>query len=70
MSLYPNGMAADNVRRHKLGFFKRLCLRAAIMMTRRATDAFGIRGRRAIVNQKPEGFVPEPHSPTLGAELR
>jgi radical SAM superfamily enzyme YgiQ (UPF0313 family) len=69
MSLYPNGIAADNVRQHKLGFFKRLCLRAVIMMTRRATDAFGIRRRRATVDQEQEVFIAEPHSPTLGAEV-
>lgn len=68
MSLYPNGIAADNVRKHKLGLFSRFCLRAVIMMTRRGHDSFGIR-RRPTVKHKPEVFVSEPHSPTFGAEL-
>ena len=69
MSLYPNGIAADNVRKHKLGLFSRLCLRAAIMMTRRSTDSFGIRRRRPKVSQKQEVFAPEPRRSTFGAEV-
>jgi len=41
-SLYPGGIAADNVRKTKLGLFARLSVRAAIRMTRRTYD-FGIR---------------------------
>jgi len=69
MSLYPNGMAADNVRKNKLGFFNRMCLRVVIMMTRRARDLFGLRRRRPAVTQKQEVFAAESHGPTLGAEL-
>lgn len=46
VSLYPNGIAADNVRRNNLGFFKRTCIRVLIKMTRRTPDWFGIRPRR------------------------
>jgi radical SAM superfamily enzyme YgiQ (UPF0313 family) len=41
-SLYPGGIAADNVRKTKLGLFARLSVRAAIRMTRRTYD-WGIR---------------------------
>ena len=41
-SLYPGGIAADNVRKTKLGLFARLSMRAAIRMTRRTYD-WGIR---------------------------
>jgi radical SAM superfamily enzyme YgiQ (UPF0313 family) len=44
-SLYPGGIAADNVRKTKLGLFARLSVRAAIRMTRRTYD-FGIRPQR------------------------
>jgi radical SAM superfamily enzyme YgiQ (UPF0313 family) len=37
-SLYPGGIAADNVRKTKLGLFARLSMRAAIRMTRRTYD--------------------------------
>jgi radical SAM superfamily enzyme YgiQ (UPF0313 family) len=69
MSLYPNGIAADNVRQHKLGFFNRMCLRVVIMMTRRKRDLFSIGPRRSIVKQNQEVFASEPHSPSFGAEL-
>jgi len=45
-TLYPAGIAADNVRKTKLGFFDRLFVRALIAMTRRTRDWFGIRPRR------------------------
>jgi radical SAM superfamily enzyme YgiQ (UPF0313 family) len=48
-SLYPGGIAADNVRKTKLGLFARLAIRATILMTRRTSDWFGIRPRRATV---------------------
>jgi hypothetical protein len=41
-SLYPGGIAADNVRKTKLGLFARLSMRAAIRLTRRTYD-WGIR---------------------------
>ncbi|HEV7682955.1 MAG TPA: radical SAM protein [Pyrinomonadaceae bacterium] len=41
-SLYPGGIAADNVRKTKLGLFARLSVRAAIRLTRRTYD-WGIR---------------------------
>ena len=69
MSLYPNGIAADNVRKNKLGFFNRVCLRVVIMITRRGRDLFGIRRRRPAGTQNPEVFAAESRGPTLGAEL-
>ena len=68
MSLYPNGIAADNVRKNKLGFFNRICLRVVIMITRRGRDLFRIRRGRPTVKQK-EIFAPEPHRSTFGAEV-
>jgi hypothetical protein len=68
MSLYPNGIAADNVRQQNLGFFDRLCLRLVIMLTRRKRDLFFF--RRQTGRPKPEVFASEPHGPTFGAELR
>lgn len=44
-SLYPAGIAADNVRKKKLGIFARLSMRAAIRLTRRSYD-WGIRPQR------------------------
>jgi hypothetical protein len=44
-SLYPGGIAADNVRKNKLGLFARLSVRAAIRITRRTYD-WGIRPQR------------------------
>jgi radical SAM superfamily enzyme YgiQ (UPF0313 family) len=41
-SLYPGGIAADNVRKTKLGLFARLSVRAAIRITRGTYD-WGIR---------------------------
>ena len=41
-SLYPGGVAADNVRKTKLGLFARLSVRAAIRLTRGTYD-WGIR---------------------------
>jgi len=69
MSLYPNGIAADNVRKNKLGFFNRICLRVVIMITRRGRDLFGIRRRRPAGTQPQEVFAAESRGPTLGAEL-
>jgi len=43
VSLYPSGIADDNVRKTKLGLFARLGVRALIAMTRRTHDWFGIR---------------------------
>ena len=68
MSLYPNGIAADNVRNNKMGLFNRICLRVVIMITRRGRDLFRIR-RRPIAKQEPEVFAAESRGPTLGAEL-
>jgi hypothetical protein len=49
VSFYPEGIAADNVRKTRLGFFSRLFIRAAIAMTRGTRDWFGIRpGQEAI----------------------
>jgi radical SAM superfamily enzyme YgiQ (UPF0313 family) len=69
MSLYPNGIAADNVRKNKLGFFNRICLRVVIMITRRRRDMFGIGRRQPIVKQQQEVFAPDSHGSTFGAEL-
>ncbi|HET6893307.1 MAG TPA: hypothetical protein VFH31_19560, partial [Pyrinomonadaceae bacterium] len=44
-SLYPGGIAADNVRKTKLGLFARLSVQVAIRLTRRTWD-WGIRPRR------------------------
>ena len=41
-SLYPGGIAADNVRQTRLGLFARLSVRAAIRITRRTYD-WGLR---------------------------
>ena len=67
MSLYPNGIAADNVRKNKLSLFNRICLRVVIMITRRGRDMFRIR-RRSVVKQR-EAFSSEPHNSTFGTEL-
>jgi radical SAM superfamily enzyme YgiQ (UPF0313 family) len=45
-SLYPGGVAADNVRKTKLGLFARLSVRAAIRLTRGKYD-WGIRPQHA-----------------------
>jgi radical SAM superfamily enzyme YgiQ (UPF0313 family) len=47
VSLYPEGIAADNVRKGKLGLLARLCVRAAIVLTRMTSDWFGIRPQGA-----------------------
>jgi len=70
MSLYPNGIAADNVRKQNLGFFNRLCLRIVILLTRRKRDLFGIRRRQPKVKPKTEVFASERHGSTFGAELQ
>src|SRR2546422_12209 len=45
-SLYPRGIAADNVRNTKLGLFARLAVRALIALSRgRRRDWFGMRPR-------------------------
>jgi radical SAM superfamily enzyme YgiQ (UPF0313 family) len=49
-SLYPNGIAADNVRETKLGLFSRLSIRLLIVMTRRTRDWFGIQPRREAID--------------------
>jgi hypothetical protein len=50
ISFFPNGIAADNVRQTRLGFFSRLFIRAAIAMTRGTRDWFGIRPQREAVD--------------------
>jgi len=70
MSLYPNGIAADNVRKQNLSFFNRLSLRVVIMLTRRKRDLFGISRRKPAIKPKPEVFASEPHGSTFGAELQ
>ena len=53
-SLYPGGIAADNVRKKKLGIFARLSMRAAIRLTRRSYD-WGIRPqRREVIEERIE----------------
>ena len=53
-SLYPGGIAADNVRKTKLGLFARLSMRAAIRMTRRTYD-WGIQPqRREVIEERIE----------------
>jgi hypothetical protein len=49
-SFFPEGIAADNVRKTRLGFFPRLFIRAAIAMTRGTRDWFGIRPRREAID--------------------
>ncbi len=44
-ALYPGGIAADNVRKSRLGFFSKIFVKAAILMLRRPTD-YGIRPLR------------------------
>ncbi len=51
-SLYPGGIAADNVRKTKLGLFARVSLRAAIRMTRSDYD-WGIRPKRQVIGVAP-----------------
>lgn len=46
-ALYPAGIAADNVRKTKLGLFDRLYIWALISMTRMRRDWFGMRRRRS-----------------------
>ena len=48
-SLYPGGIAADNVRQKKLGLFARLSVRAAIRLTRSTYD-WGIRPKPQRMN--------------------
>jgi hypothetical protein len=50
VSFYPEGIAADNVRKTRLGFFSRLFIRAAIAMTRGTRDWFGIRPQREAID--------------------
>jgi radical SAM superfamily enzyme YgiQ (UPF0313 family) len=45
-SLYPGGIAADNVRKSRLGFLPRLSMRAAMRVARRDYD-WGIRPQRS-----------------------
>jgi hypothetical protein len=53
-SLYPGGVAADNVRQKKLGLFARLSVRAAIRLTRRTYD-WGIRPqKREVIEERIE----------------
>jgi radical SAM superfamily enzyme YgiQ (UPF0313 family) len=53
-SLYPGGIAADNVRKKKLGLFSRLSVRAAIRLTRRTYD-WGMRPqRREVIEERIE----------------
>jgi radical SAM superfamily enzyme YgiQ (UPF0313 family) len=70
MSLYPNGIAADNVRKQNLSFFNRLSLRVVIMLTRRKRDLFAFGRRKPAIKPKPEVFASEPHGSTFGAELQ
>jgi radical SAM superfamily enzyme YgiQ (UPF0313 family) len=49
-SLYPGGIAADNVRKTKLGLFARLLVRTSIATTRRTSDWFGIRPTREAID--------------------
>jgi hypothetical protein len=42
-ALFPKGISADNVREKKLGFFPRLFIRSAIVLSRGTRDWFGIR---------------------------
>lgn len=51
-SLYPGGVAADNVRKTKLGLFARLSVRAAIHFTRGSYD-WGIRPQRRAPQAEP-----------------
>jgi radical SAM superfamily enzyme YgiQ (UPF0313 family) len=49
-SLYPGGIAADNVRKTKLGLFARFFVRTSIATTRRTSDWFGIRPTREAID--------------------
>jgi hypothetical protein len=49
VSLYPNGIAADNVRQKKIGLVERILIRALIAMTRRTQDWFGIKPCRVTI---------------------
>jgi radical SAM superfamily enzyme YgiQ (UPF0313 family) len=51
-SLYPGGIAADNVRKTRLGLIARLSVRAAIRVTRRKYD-WGIRPERYAPIEEP-----------------
>jgi hypothetical protein len=64
MSLYPNGIAADNVRKHNLGLLDRFCIRAAIAFTRMTRDWFRIRRPRTASYPR-EVFAPEHHHDAL-----
>ena len=57
-SLYPGGIAADNVRKKHLGLFAKLFVRAAIAVTRRAGE-HGIRPPIAVTEvSEPRVFAP------------
>ncbi|HJZ80626.1 MAG TPA: radical SAM protein [Pyrinomonadaceae bacterium] len=68
-TLYPDGIAADNARKKKLGLMAKLRVRVLISVTRRTHDWFGIRPPRSKVRGKQEMFSSEPHGSTFGAEL-
>ena len=68
-TLYPDGIAADNARKMKLGLMGKLRVRVLIAVTRRTHDWFGIRPPRSTGRSKAEVFSSEPHSSTFGAEL-
>jgi radical SAM superfamily enzyme YgiQ (UPF0313 family) len=68
MSLYPNGIAADNVRKNNLGFLDRVCVRAAIKLTRMTRDWFRIRRPRTASHPR-EAFAHGPQRANLGAEI-
>jgi radical SAM superfamily enzyme YgiQ (UPF0313 family) len=55
-SLYPGGVAADNVRQKKLGLFARLSVRAAIRLTRRTYD-WGIQPHREAPQREEIGLA-------------
>jgi radical SAM superfamily enzyme YgiQ (UPF0313 family) len=69
MSLYPNGIAADNVRKARLGFLDRICIRAAIMLTRRSRDLFRMR-RRSRKMSGSEIFASAARPRALGTNLQ
>jgi len=67
-TLYPDGIAADNARKMKLGFFGKVRVRVLIAVTRRTQDWFGMRRPRREMRRG--RFGKDAANPTLSTELR
>jgi radical SAM superfamily enzyme YgiQ (UPF0313 family) len=67
-TLYPDGIAADNARKMKLGFFGKVRVRVLIAVTRRTQDWFGIRPPKK--HRRHGRFAPDAPNPTFSTELQ